>query len=236
VIGGGSYPRPGEVSLAHGGVLFLDELPEFRKNVLEVLRQPMEDGSVTLSRAITTLTFPARFMLAAAMNPCPCGFHGDTHRPCVCTPATVQHYSRASPGRCSTASTSILEVPAVRFRELTDSRPGEPSEAIRARVAAARSVQQERFRNRRGVHANAHMTPRDIRACCRLTEAADALLRTAIARLRPLSPGVSPHAQDRAHHRRLAGAPEIEPAHVSEAVQYRGLDRAGRIAPQQGAA
>jgi magnesium chelatase family protein len=228
LIGGGSYPRPGEVSLAHGGVLFLDELPEFRKNVLEVLRQPMEDGSVTLSRAITSLTFPARFMLAAAMNPCPCGYHGDSHRPCVCTPATVQRYLARVSGPLLDRIDIHLEVPAVRFRELADTRLGEPSEAIRLRVRAARSVQQERFHNRRGVHANAHMTPRDIRACCRLTDAADALLRTAIQRL-----GLSA----RAYHRTLkiartiadlAGAAAIEPAHVSEAVQYRGLDRAAR--------
>jgi len=236
LIGGGSYPRPGEVSLAHGGVLFLDELPEFRKNVLEVLRQPMEDGAVTLSRAITSLTFPARFMLAAAMNPCPCGYHGDGQRPCVCTPATVQRYLARVSGPLLDRIDIHLEVPAVRFRDLADGRLGEPSEAIRARVAAARSLQQERFARRRGVHANAHMTPRDIRACCRLTEAADALLRTAIARL-----GLSA----RAYHRTLkiartiadlARAAEIEPGHVSEAVQYRGLDRAGRLGAAQGVA
>src|SRR5260221_7820975 len=184
LIGGGSYPRPGEVSLAHGGVLFLDELPEFRKNVLEVLRQPMEDGSVTLSRAITSLTFPARFMLAAAMNPCPCGYHGDTHRPCLCTPATVQRYLARVSGPLLDRIDIHLEVPAVRFRDLADARLGEPSEAIRARVATARALQQERFHGRRGVHANAHMSPPDILACCRLTDAADPLLRTAVQRLR----------------------------------------------------
>jgi magnesium chelatase family protein len=236
LIGGGSYPRPGEVSLAHGGVLFLDELPEFRKNVLEVLRQPMEDGTVTLSRAITSLSFPARFMLAAAMNPCPCGYHGDIHRPCVCTPAIVQRYLSRVSGPLLDRIDIHLEVPAVRLRDLADDRSGEPSEAIRARVRTARAVQQERFARRRGIHANAHMAPRDIRASCRLTDAADALLRTAIARL-----GLSA----RAYHRTLkiartiadlAAATAIEPAHVSEAVQYRGLDRASRNLAVQGVA
>jgi magnesium chelatase family protein len=226
LIGGGSYPRPGEVSLAHHGVLFLDELPEFRRNVLEVLRQPMEDGAVTLSRASTTLTFPARFMLAAAMNPCPCGFRGDTARACVCGEVLVRRYLARVSGPLLDRIDLHLEVPAVRYRELVAEDGGEPSAAIRDRVARARRIQQERFARRRGVHANAHMTPRDLRACCRLSEGADALLKTAIVRL-----GLSA----RAYHRTLkiartiadlAGAAAIEPAHISEAVQYRTLDRA----------
>ena len=226
LIGGGSYPRPGEVSLAHHGVLFLDELPEFRRNVLEVLRQPMEDGAVTLSRASTTLSFPARFMLAAAMNPCPCGFHGDSARPCVCGDVLVRRYLARVSGPLLDRIDLHLEVPAVRYRELAAEEGGEPSAAIRERVARARRIQQERFARRRGVHANAHMTPRDLRACCRLSDGADALLKTAIVRL-----GLSA----RAYHRTLkiartiadlAGAAAIEPAHISEAVQYRTLDRA----------
>jgi magnesium chelatase family protein len=236
LIGGGAWPRPGEVSLAHHGVLFLDELPEFRTNVLEVLRQPMEDGGVTLSRAATTLSFPARFMLAAAMNPCPCGYHGDPVRPCVCGGAVVRRYLARISGPLLDRMDIHLEVPAVRWRELADERSGEPSEAIRERVARARQVQQERFAQRRGVFANAHMAPRDIRTCCRLTDGADALLRTAIQRL-----GLSA----RAYHRTLkiartiadlAGAAAIEPAHVSEAIQYRCLDRAGRGGAGQGLA
>jgi magnesium chelatase family protein len=208
--------------------LFLDELPEFRTNVLEVLRQPMEDGGVTLTRAATTLTFPARFMLAAAMNPCPCGYHGDPLRACVCGGAAVRRYLARLSGPLLDRIDIHLEVPAVRWRELADERGGEPSGAIRERVARARQIQQERFAARRGVFANAHMAPRDIRACCRLTEAADALLRTAVQRL-----GLSA----RAYHRTLkiartiadlAGAAAIEPAHVSEAVQYRCLDRQAR--------
>lgn len=225
LIGGGSYPRPGEVSLAHHGVLFLDELPEFRRNVLEVLRQPLEDAAVTLSRAAMSLTFPSRFMLAAAMNPCPCGHYGDPVRPCVCAPIIIQRYLARVSGPLLDRIDIHLEVPAVRFRDLSDSRTGEPSETIRDRVARARTLQQERFAHRAGIHANAHMAPRDIRACCRLTDAADSLLRTAIQRL-----GLSA----RAYHRTLkisrtiadlAGAAEIDSSHVSEAVQYRGLDR-----------
>ena len=229
LIGGGSYPRPGEVSLAHHGVLFLDELPEFRKNVLEVLRQPMEDGAVTLSRAAMSLSFPARFMLAAAMNPCPCGHHGDSVRACICTIEAIQRYRSRVSGPLLDRIDIHLEVPAVKFRDLSDSRGGEPSEAIRERVARARQVQQDRFAARPHVHANAHMTPRDIRSCCRLTDAADALLRTAITRL-----GLSA----RAYHRTLkiartiadlAGVPALEPGHVNEAIQYRGLDRRPQV-------
>ena len=228
LIGGGSYPRPGEVSLAHGGVLFLDELPEFRRNVLEVLRQPMEDGAVTLSRAATTLSFPARFTLAAAMNPCPCGFHADPRRACVCRPADIQRYLARVSGPLLDRIDLHVEVPPVLVTDLSGAGGAEPSEAVRERVARARERQHERFAKRRGVYANAHMAPRDIRGCCRLSEQADTLLRTAVARL-----GMSA----RAYHRTLkiartiadlAGAAGIEPAHVGEAVQYRGLDRPGR--------
>ncbi|MBI4543219.1 MAG: YifB family Mg chelatase-like AAA ATPase, partial [Gemmatimonadetes bacterium] len=144
LIGGGSYPRPGEASLAHNGVLFLDELPEFRKHVLEVLRQPMEDGTVTLSRAATSLSYPARFMLAAAMNPCPCGYFGDALRTCACGPLGVRRYLARVSGPLLDRMDLHLEVPAVRHRQLLGERSGEPSEAIRGRVARARAMQQER--------------------------------------------------------------------------------------------
>ena len=228
LIGGGSYPRPGEVSLAHNGVLFLDELPEFRTNVLEALRQPLEDGVVTISRAATSLTYPARFMLAAAMNPCPCGYHGDATRPCVCGAALIQHYRARLSGPLLDRIDMHVDVPSVRYRELSAERSGEPSAAIRERCARARAMQRERFATRPGVFANAHMAPRDIRAHCALSAGADALLRTAIARL---------NLSARAYHRvlklartvaDLAGAARIEPAHVSEAIQYRSLDRPGR--------
>jgi magnesium chelatase family protein len=227
LIGGGSYPRPGEVSLAHGGVLFLDELPEFRKNVLEVLRQPLEDGAVTIARAAMSLSYPARFMLAAAMNPCPCGWFGDPQHSCACPPLEVQRYLARVSGPLLDRIDIHLEVPAVKYQALTEAAAGEPSEAIRERVDRARVVQRERFAKRRGIYANAHMAPRDIRAFCRVSDGADALLRTAITRL-----GLSA----RGYHRVLKiartiadldGAAGLEPTHVSEAVQYRSLDRRG---------
>jgi magnesium chelatase family protein len=225
LIGGGSYPRPGEVSLAHGGVLFLDELPEFRKNVLEVLRQPMEDGAVSISRAATSLSYPARFMLAAAMNPCPCGYWGDPVRACTCAPTGVERYRARVSGPLLDRIDIHLEVPAVPYRDLANDRSGEPSPAIRDRVNRARIRQQERFAARPGIFANAHMTPRDLRRFCKVNAQADALLKTAIAKL---------HLSARAYHRilkiartiaDLVGAADIESAHVSEAVQYRSLDR-----------
>jgi magnesium chelatase family protein len=226
LIGGGSTPRPGEVSLAHHGVLFLDELAEFRRNVLEVLRQPLEDAKVTLSRAAVSLTYPSRFMLVAAMNPCPCGHHGDSQRRCTCAPQAVQRYLGRVSGPLLDRIDLHVEVPAVRYRDLSDRRAGEPSEAIRGRVARAREVQRARFGSRAEVHANAHMTARDLREHCAIGEGGDALLRTAITRL-----GLSA----RAYHRVLKiartiadldGGGDITTAHVSEAIQYRSLDRA----------
>jgi len=225
LIGGGAHPRPGEVSLAHGGVLFLDELPEFRKNVLEVLRQPLEDGFVTIARASSSLSYPARFMLAAAMNPCKCGWWGATGQACICGPLEVERYRSRLSGPLLDRIDLHIEVPAVPYRDLSVERSGEPSAAIRERVNRARQVQQERFAGRCGVFANAHMTPKDLRAFCKVSDSADALLKTAIGRLR---------LSARAYHRvlkiartiaDLAGSPSIEPAHVSEAVQYRTLDR-----------
>jgi magnesium chelatase family protein len=225
LIGGGSPPKPGEVSLAHHGVLFMDELPEFRRNVLETLRQPIEDSEVTLSRAAISLTYPARFMLVAAMNPCPCGYYGDGQRPCACAPQSVQRYLAKVSGPLLDRIDLHVEVPAVQYRDLSDGRPGEPSEAIRERVGRAREMQRERFAGRADIHANAHMAPRDLRELCRVGEGGDALLRTAITRL-----GLSA----RAYHRVLKiartiadldGAAEIGTAHVSEAIQYRSLDR-----------
>src|SRR3954447_936833 len=225
LIGGGSSPRPGEVSLAHGGVLFLDELPEFRRNVLEVLRQPMEDGVVTLSRAALSLTYPARFMLAAAMNPCPCGYFGDPLHPCRCGSLSIERYRSRISGPLLDRIDIHLEVPAVAYSDLVGTRSDESSAAIRIRVERARAVQRARFQGQRGVHANAHMTARDLRRHCRLTEGVESVLRQAVTRL-----GLSA----RAYHRvlkiartiaDLAGAAELTTAHVSEAIQYRSLDR-----------
>lgn len=225
LIGGGSNPRPGEVSLAHHGVLFMDELPEFRRNVLEVLRQPLEEHAVTLARAAVSLTYPSRFMLAAAMNPCPCGHHGDAQRRCTCPPQHVRRYRDRVSGPLLDRIDLHVEVPAVRWRDLSDGRSAEPSEAIRARVRIARDVQRRRFEGRSGLHANAHMGARELRDFCRVGPAADGLLRSAIQRL---------SLSARAYHRvlkiartiaDLEGAPDLGEDHVGEAIQYRSLDR-----------
>ncbi len=225
LVGGGSIPRPGEVSLAHGGVLFLDELPEFRRNVLEVLRQPMEDGVVTLSRATVTLNFPARFMLAAAMNPCPCGYLGDAGHACRCSDIEVERYRSRISGPLLDRIDIHLEVPAVAYRDLVAAEPEEASATIRGRVEAARVRQRQRFHDRPGIHANAHMTARDLRRFCPLSAPVERLLREAVTRL-----GLSA----RAYHRvlkigrtiaDLAGAESLSTTHVSEAIQYRSLDR-----------
>jgi magnesium chelatase family protein len=225
LIGGGSSPRPGEVSLAHCGVLFLDELPEFRRNVLEVLRQPLEDGVVTLSRAAMSLTYPARFMLAAAMNPCPCGYHGDPFHSCSCGPLAIERYRSRISGPLLDRIDIHLEVPAVAYADLVGEQADESSNAIRARVEAARAIQRARFRGQRGVFANAHMGARDLRRHCRLNQPVENVLRQAVTRL-----GLSA----RAYHRVLkiartiadiAGAGELSTAHVGEAIQYRSLDR-----------
>jgi magnesium chelatase family protein len=225
LVGGGSVPRPGEVSLAHGGVLFLDELPEFRRNVLEVLRQPLEDGVVTLSRAALSLTFPARFMLAAAMNPCPCGYFGDPVHACRCADVDVERYRSRVSGPLLDRIDIHLEVPTVGYQDLVGAGSEESSAAVRQRVELARARQRNRFRGRPGLSANAHMTARDLRRYCPLSEPVEHLLREAVNRL-----GLSA----RAYHRilkiartiaDLAGADDLSTTHVSEAIQYRSLDR-----------
>ena len=225
LIGGGSVPRPGEVSLAHGGVLFLDELPEFRRHVLEVLRQPLEDGLVTLSRAAVSLTFPARFMLAAAMNPCPCGYFGAAGQPCRCSEADVERYRSRVSGPLLDRIDIHLEVPAVPYPDLVGARLEESSAAVRARIERARAIQRERFSQERGIYANAHMATRHLRRYCTLATDVEDLLRQAVHRL-----GLSA----RAYHRVLKiartiadldGAQSLDTGHVSEAVQYRSLDR-----------
>jgi len=225
LIGGGAVPRPGEVSLAHNGVLFLDELPEFDRNVLEVLRQPLEDGRVTISRAAMSLTFPARFMLVAAMNPCPCGYWGSRVRECTCTPAMIQRYVSKISGPLLDRIDIHIEVPAVRFRELAEEASGETSPVIRERVVRARARQLRRYATD-GIYCNAQMTPRLIRTYCRLDESAHRLLEQAVSRL-----GLSARAYDRILKvsRTIADLEEsdlIRPHHISEAIQYRSLDRA----------
>jgi magnesium chelatase family protein len=225
MIGGGAFPRPGEVSLAHGGVLFLDELPEFRKNVLEVLRQPLEDGCVTISRAQISLCYPAQFMLTAAMNPCPCGYFGDAERTCSCGDIGIEKYFARLSGPLLDRIDIHVAVPSVPFRDLSNDRSGESSGAIRERVSAARECQLDRFAKRNGVFANAHMAPPDIRRHCSVSSEAEAMLQSAMSRLK---------LSARAYHRILKisrtiadldGATKIAARHVSEAVQYRNLDR-----------
>lgn len=225
LVGGGAFPRPGEVSLAHHGVLFLDELPEFKKNVLEVMRQPMEDGRVTISRAAFSLTFPANFMLAAAMNPCPCGYFGDPNRNCTCAPQVVQRYLAKISGPLLDRIDIHIEVPSIKFKELSSDRKGETSAVIRERVQFARSVQLKRFEKEADLFSNADMQPAEIRKYCKIDESSQELLKTAINRF-----GLSARAYDRILKvsRTIAdldNEKSILAAHISEAIQYRSLDR-----------
>jgi magnesium chelatase family protein len=226
LIGGGSIPRPGEVSLAHLGVLFLDELPEFDRSVLEVLRQPMEDKEVTISRAATSLTFPANFTLVASMNPCPCGYFGSNSRRCTCNEFQIQRYVSRVSGPLMDRIDIHVDVPAVKFDELRGKNvePAEASEPIRDRVIRAREIQLERF-NGDGVFSNSAMSPRQIRTHCPLDADCEALLERAMTRQ-----GLSARAHDRILKvsrtiADLAGSDNIEPGHISEAINYRSLDR-----------
>jgi magnesium chelatase family protein len=224
LAGGGTPLRPGEVSLAHHGVLFLDELPEFRRETLEVMRQPMEDGIVTIARASRTVAYPARFTLAAALNPCPCGFFNDSRRECICTPQQISRYLAKVSGPLLDRIDLQVEVAALSSDEITGTDPGEPSSAIRERVETARQIQRERFR-RAHVQSNAEMTTRHMRKWCELDEPSRTLLRRAVERL-----GLSARAHDRILKvsrtiADLAGSERVQAAHVAEAVQYRALDR-----------
>jgi magnesium chelatase family protein len=224
LIGGGSIPRPGEVSLAHNGVLFLDELPEFPRSVLEVMRQPLEDGTVTIARAAMSLSFPARFMLAAAMNPCPCGYFNDKSRECSCTPPMMQRYISKISGPLLDRIDIHIEVPAVQYRELRSAPAVEGSTEIRARVLAARARQHDRFTADR-VYTNAQMSTRLIRTHCELSADAERLLERAMQQQ-----GLSARAHDRILKvaRTIADLdvqPGITVGHLAEAIQYRTLDR-----------
>ncbi len=225
LIGGGKYPRPGEVSLAHHGVLFLDELPEFKKNVLEVMRQPMEDGKVTIARAMLSITYPANFMLAAAMNPCPCGYYTDPNRQCSCTSQQIQKYLARISGPLLDRIDIQIEVPAVRYRDLAATSSGEKSDVIRERVQKAREIQLKRFKNNERIFCNADMQAKNIRKYCKVNEGGEELLKNAITKL-----GLSARAYDRILKvsrtiADLAGEENILPEHISEAIQYRSLDR-----------
>jgi magnesium chelatase family protein len=220
LVGGGHWPKPGEISLSHHGVLFLDELPEFGHAVLEVLRQPLEDKVVTISRANGSLTFPANFMLVGAQNPCPCGYFGDPYHPCTCPPAVVTRYQRRISGPFIDRVDIFVEVPHIEYEKLADNRLGEKSEKVRARVEAARRIQQQRF-NGNKIACNSEMTPAEVREFCHLEESAQSLLRTAMKQL---------YLSARAFHRILKLARTIadldeaniiKANHLAEAVQYR---------------
>jgi magnesium chelatase family protein len=226
LIGGGAVPRPGEVSLGHHGVLFLDELPEFQRNVLEVMRQPLEDGAVTIARAATSVTFPARFMLAAAMNPCPCGFFGDPTRECHCSPPQIQRYVSKISGPLLDRIDIHIEVPAVKYKELRGGGAvSEDSAAVRERVMRARALQLERFAGEKKLFSNAQMPPKFIRKFCALCDDGEKMLENAITRL-----GLSARAHDRILKvaRTIAdldASPGLATRHLAEAIQYRTLDR-----------
>ncbi len=225
LIGGGQIPRPGEVSLAHNGVLFLDELPEFKRNVLEVLRQPLEEGEVTIARASGTLTYPSRFMLLAAMNPCPCGYFTDPQRNCVCTPTAIQRYRSKISGPLLDRIDLHIEVPAVPFRDLTiETTQDEASEIIQKRVQIARSFQTNRYK-KEGVRCNAQLGPKQLKKYCKIDEASKHLVELAMTRL-----GLSARAYNRILKvaRSIADLEQrenISTQDISEAVQYRSLDR-----------
>ncbi len=224
LIGGGQVPKPGEVSLAHNGVLFLDELPEFKRNVLEVLRQPLENGVVTVSRASASVTYPASFMLVSAMNPCPCGYYCDSRHQCLCTPGQIQRYRRRVSGPLLDRIDIHIEVPSVPYKELSTEYSGEKSESIRERVVRARNIQIERFKGER-IFSNGQMKTRHIKKFCKLTDDAQGLLDTAMQKL-----GLSARAYTRILKvaRTIAdlnGSEKIQGHHISEAIQYRSLDR-----------
>lgn len=225
LVGGGSFPRPGEVSFAHYGVLFLDELPEFKKNVLEVLRQPLEDSRVTVSRSKLSLEFPANFMLAAAMNPCPCGYYSDPNKECTCSPPAIQKYMSKISGPLLDRIDIHIEVPAVKYKELSAENSGEKSELIRERVSSARNIQLERFKGTDNIFTNGDMGSKEIRKFCKLDSASQELLKMAMAKL-----GLSARAFDRILKvsRTIADLDRVEniqSQHISEAIQYRSLDR-----------
>lgn len=227
LVGGGGFPQPGEISLAHNGVLFLDELPEFKRTVLEVLRQPIEDRKVSISRAKFTVDYPASFMLVASMNPCPCGYYNHPEKDCVCSPGVVQKYLSKISGPLLDRIDLHVEVTPVSFSELSNVQNGESSEIIRNRVIQAREIQAERYKNKEGVYANAQISSKTIKEICKIDEAGTTLLKNAMDKL-----GLSARAYDRILKvartiADLEGKNNIEATHLAEAIQYRSLDREG---------
>ncbi len=227
LVGGGTYPQPGEISLAHNGVLFLDELPEFKRTVLEVMRQPLEDRTITISRAKFTVDYPASTMLIASMNPCPCGYYNHPEKECLCAPGMVQKYLSRISGPLLDRIDIHIEVVPVSFDKISDNRLAEKSEVIRNRVEKARQIQTERFENEEGIYCNAQMSSKLLRKYCRPDETGMALLKTAMEKV-----GLSARAYDRILKvartiADLAGSRDIQSEHLAEAIQYRSLDRDG---------
>ena len=225
LIGGGRVPMPGEVSMAHNGVLFLDELPEFKRNVLEVLRQPLEDGEVSISRAAGSITYPANIMLVAAMNPCPCGYRFDPKRECGCTPMSIKKYVGKISGPLLDRIDLHIEVPALDYKDLSSESGGEKSETISTRVEKARSVQLTRFHPNDENNFNANMNPHQLKSYCQLDEASKNIMALAIDKL-----GLSARAHDRILKvsrtiADLAECESLQSEHIAEAIQYRSLDR-----------
>ncbi len=227
LVGGGGNPQPGEISLAHNGVLFLDELPEFQRSVLEVMRQPLEERKVSISRAKISVEFPANFMLIASMNPCPCGYHNHPDKECVCGPGVVQRYLNKVSGPLLDRIDLHVEVTPVSFDQMTADRPAESSNKIRERVVAAREIQTQRFTGNKHIFCNAMMTPHGVKEICQINQAGKTLLKAAMEKL-----GLSARAYDRILKvsrtiADLAGSEEIKIEHLAEAIQYRSLDRDG---------
>ncbi|MFB0924586.1 MAG: YifB family Mg chelatase-like AAA ATPase [Vicingaceae bacterium] len=227
LVGGGSFPQPGEISLAHNGVLFLDELPEFQRTVLEVLRQPLEDRSITISRAKFTVDYPASFMMIASMNPCPCGYYNHPDKDCVCSPGVVQKYLNKISGPLLDRIDLHVEVTPVSFNELSTKEVGESSNDIRERVIASRKIQEQRYEKNKGVHCNAQVSSKTLKEICEIDQSGIDLLKKAMDRL-----GLSARAYDRILKvaRTIAdieGAESIQTNHLAEAIQYRSLDREG---------
>jgi magnesium chelatase family protein len=226
-VGGGGNPQPGEISLSHNGVLFLDELPEFKRTVLEVMRQPMEERRVTISRAKVSIEYPANFMLVASMNPCPCGYYNHPEKECVCGPGIVQRYLSKVSGPLLDRIDLHVEVVPVSFDQMTTLRKNETSEEIRARVVSAREIQSERFKNQKNIYCNAMMPSNMVKEICTINDAGRLLLKTAMERL-----GLSARAYDRILKvsrtiADLAASTDIKIEHLAEAIQYRSLDREG---------
>jgi magnesium chelatase family protein len=227
LVGGGGNPQPGEISLAHNGVLFLDELPEFKRTVLEVMRQPLEERKVTISRAKVSVDYPANFMLIASMNPCPCGYYNHPDKECVCGPGIVQRYLNKVSGPLLDRIDLHVEVTPVKFEEMTSTRKSESSQAIRERVISGREKQNQRFKDNPEVFCNAMMQSHQVKEVCQINDAGKALLKTAMERL-----GLSARAYDRILKvartiADISGSESIRVEHLAEAIQYRSLDREG---------